>query len=558
MQDPSEHSPTRSWLGRLATTTEVGRALVAQEWEATPLGALDSWPHQLRLITRMMLGSRFPMMVVWGTEMTQVYNDAFRPILGRTKHPMALVATARDTWSEIWDEIGPLFAEVIEEGEAVWRENQRLVIERNGYPEETFFTYSYSPALDDDDVVVGVLVVATETTAQVVDRRRLARIGQLATALVGTTTIETVAEATVGALAGCPDLPAIELHVVVDGDVVRVASPRHPLTGVDDRESLRELSSAPAPVVLDLDWRPGLPAHRVVFGIDNPNLRMVVVAQLNAECEFDERYFQFVMLVRRLISTSMADALDRAAEVGELRHISDTLQQSMLELASDLPTVAARYLPATANLAVGGDWYEVVDLGAGRRGLIIGDCVGHGLEAATAMGALRNVSRAMLSDGQGPASVLESLHRFAKTMPAAECATVVCAIVDLPNQTLTYSNAGHPPPLLVRRGTASWVTGALATPLAVGDPVRVDEVVSLCVDDVLVLYTDGLIERRGEVMDEGMQRLADATSAFEHDSVQALADHLLAVLVDDVTTDDVALVVKRVHRVSVASIDDVA
>ena len=83
--------------------------------------------------------------------------------------------------------------------------------------------------------------------------------------------------------------------------------------------------------------------------------------------------------------------MHRAAELGELRLIADTLQHAMLELASDLPTVAARYRPAASNMAVGGDWYEVVDLGEGCRSLIVGDCVGHGLAAATAMGALRNV-----------------------------------------------------------------------------------------------------------------------------------------------------------------------
>ena len=142
----------------------------------------------------------------------------------------------------------------------------------------------------------------------------------------------------------------------------------------------------------------------------------------------------------------------------------------MLELATDLPTVAARYLPKASNLTVGGDWYDVLDLGDGRRGLIVGDCVGHGLDAATAMGALRNVSRALLVDNRGPAEVVASLDRFAATVPAAACATVVCAVVDLAQQTITYANAGHPPPLLVRESQAIWLDDALGPPLAVGDP----------------------------------------------------------------------------------------
>jgi serine phosphatase RsbU (regulator of sigma subunit) len=534
-------------LGRVGTSSDGGRAVLEYPWATTPLGDLDAWPEHLRLVVRVMLSSEFPMMVVWGPELTQLYNDAFRPILGRDKHPLALGGSARDTWSEIWSEIGPLFATVLDEGEAVWSTDQRLLIERNGYPEETFFTYSYSPIHDDTGAVAGLLVVATETTSQVVDRRRLTGIGALATALVSTTTIESVAEATVGALADLPDLPAVEMLLLVGDSVVRIATGRQPLTGIDDRESLRAMGAAEQAVVLDADWHPGHPARRAAFGIDDPNLQTVVVALLNQNIAFDDAYAQFIQLVRQLIAASLTAALHRAAEVGELRHISDTLQHAMLELASDLPTVAARYIPAASNLSVGGDWYEVIDLGFGRRALIVGDCVGHGLEAATAMGALRNVSRAMLSDGQGPAQVLESLHRYAKTTPAAFCATVVCAIVDLSQQIVTYSNAGHPPPLLVREGVAVWLDEALAEPLAVGEPTRTEVQVNLRNDDVLVLYTDGLIERRGETLDDGLDRLAQTVTAYRSDSVQELADHLIAELVNDSSADDVAIVVKRVH-----------
>ena len=185
------------WLGGTGVSSDAGREIVGRDWSTNPLGDLGSWPEPLRLATRLMLNSQFPMMIVWGPELIQLYNDAFRPILGRDKHPAALGDTARHTWSEIWDEIGPLFASVLDEGQAVWSADQRLVIERNGYPEETFFTYSYSPIHDDAGAVAGLLVVATETTTQVIDRRRLAAIGSLATALVSASTIESVADATV-------------------------------------------------------------------------------------------------------------------------------------------------------------------------------------------------------------------------------------------------------------------------------------------------------------------------------------------------------------------------
>jgi serine phosphatase RsbU (regulator of sigma subunit) len=219
----------------------------------------------------------------------------------------------------------------------------------------------------------------------------------------------------------------------------------------------------------------------------------------------------------------------------------------MLEPASDLPTVAARYLSKASNLTVGGHWYDVIEFGEGCRGLIVGDCVGHGLQAATAMGAMRNVSRALLADGRGPAEVIASLDRFATTMPAAECATVVCAVVNLADHTITYSNAGHPPPLLLHDDQVIWLDQALDTPLAVNEPTREEARIDVCPDDLLVLYTDGLVERRNESLDDGLLRLADAALAFRDEPVEDVANRLIERFVGTTASDDVALVVKRIH-----------
>jgi serine phosphatase RsbU (regulator of sigma subunit) len=522
------------------------RALLAFPWETTPIGPVDSWPEQLRVLVQVMLSSEFPMMIVWGGEYTQLYNDAFRPILGTGKHPDALGRGAHETWAEIWDEIGPLFASVFA-GEAVWNADHRLLINRNGYDEEAFFTYSYSPIHDDSDVVAGLLVVATETTAQVVDRRRLSCIGDLASALVGATSIESVADVTIDALRDCVPATAIAIDVVVADTVARIASLPGHRGETTDRALILNVATSPLPIVLDEGWEAGRPASRVAFAIDHPKLRTVVTVATNRCRPFDEEYQQFIELVRSAMSASMTAALIRADEIGALRIISDTLQDAMLELASDLPTVAARYMPKASNLTVGGDWYDVLDLGGGRRGLIVGDCVGHGLEAATAMGALRNVSRALLADGHGPAEVIASLDRFATTMPAAACATVVCAVVDLPELVITYSNAGHPPPLLVHDEQVVWLDQALATPLAVNDAMRREARLDVRPDDLLVLYTDGLVERRNESLDEGLLRLAMVAVACRDEPVEDVANRLIEEMVGTTARDDVALVVKRIH-----------
>jgi serine phosphatase RsbU (regulator of sigma subunit) len=537
--------PPRRSLARPDHGPEA-RALLAYPWATTPVGPVDTWPEPLRLLVQVMLSSEFPMMIVWGPEYTQLYNDAFRPILGTGKHPGALGRSARDTWAEIWEEIGPLFASVYA-GAAVSNVDHRLLINRNGYEEEVFFTYCYSPIHDDSDVVAGLLVVATETTAEVIDRRRLRCIGDLASALVGATSIESVSDVTISALRGRPPATAISIDVVLADTVVRIATLPGHLAEAADPALIRSVARSRLPVVLDDGWEPGRPASRVAFGVDHPRLQMVVTVATNVHRPFDEGYQQFIDLVRATVSASMTAALLRAEEIGALRHISDTLQDAMLDVASDLPTVAARYLPKASNLTVGGDWYDVLDLGDGRRGLVVGDCVGHGLEAATAMGALRNVSRALLVDGRGPAEVIASLDRFAATVPAAVCATVVCAVVDLREQRITYSNAGHPPPLLVHDRHVTWLDQGLAAPLAVGEPVRRDARIDVRAGDLLVLYTDGLVEQPGEVIDTGLLRLADAAVACRDEPVEVVADRLIEQLAGTTARDDVALVVKRIH-----------
>lgn len=534
--------PGRSLPGHGAEAS----ALLAFPWATTPIGPVDSWPDNLHLLVQVMLSSEFPMMIAWGPEYTQLYNAAFRPILGTDKHPRALGRSARETWAEIWDDVGPLFAGVFA-GEAVSKADHRLVINRNGYDEETYFTYSYSPIHDDSGLVAGLLVVATETTAQVVDRRRLRCMGDLARALVGATSIESVTNVTIGALGDCVPATAIAIDAVAEGRVLRIASlPGYRAETTDDAR-IRDVANSRFPVVLDEEWEPGRPASRVAFAVDHPTLGMVVTVATNPYRPFDEEYERFIDLLRATVSASMTAALVLAEELGALRTISDTLQHAMLELASDMPAVAARYLPKASNLTVGGDWYDVIDLGEGCRGLVVGDCVGHGLEAATAMGALRNVSRALLTDGRGPAEVIASLDRFATTMPAAECATVVCAVVNLVDLTITYSNAGHPPPLLVHDDQVVWLDQALTTPLAVNEPARAEARLDVRPDDLLVLYTDGLVERRNENLEVGLLRLADAAVAFRDDAVEDIANRLIESLVGTMASDDVALVVKRIH-----------
>jgi signal transduction histidine kinase len=157
-------------------TAELMRSI---DWSRNELGPVDGWPQSLRTALSILLESRFPMYIAWGPEFTQFYNDGYRPILGSTKHPLAMGGPARVTFSESWQIIGPMFHGV-REGRAVGAENWMLPLDRHGYLEECYFTYSYSPIRDESGGVGGVLVTVSETTRQVLGERRLQTLRDLA------------------------------------------------------------------------------------------------------------------------------------------------------------------------------------------------------------------------------------------------------------------------------------------------------------------------------------------------------------------------------------------
>lgn len=143
---------------------EMADAIRAHNWSSTDLGHLDGWPSALKTAVSMALNSKFPKCIVWGPELITLYNDAFRPILG--DKPVALGRSFRDVWSEVWDEIGPI-ADRAYAGEATFIEDFPLVIDRYGYPEQSYFTFCYSPIRDENGVIRGMIDTVIETTGKV-------------------------------------------------------------------------------------------------------------------------------------------------------------------------------------------------------------------------------------------------------------------------------------------------------------------------------------------------------------------------------------------------------
>ncbi|MEU4464626.1 SpoIIE family protein phosphatase [Streptomyces sp. NPDC024017] len=234
------------------------------------------------------------------------------------------------------------------------------------------------------------------------------------------------------------------------------------------------------------------------------------------------------------------------------REIAVTLQEVMLR-SPDLDRhreIAVRYLPAYGTLNVCGDWYDVVDLPPDRYSIAVGDVVGHGLEAAAVMGMLRSALSAAIRAVPSPAQALEVLGLYARAVDGALATTVAQVLIDPRSRLIIYSNAGHPPPILLSPdGSCQLLDQATDPPLGARPEhvPRPQAGLSYIRGDTLVLYTDGLIERRDEDIDVGLARLIDALARSGTLPVEELADGLLAEMgvPGGGQDDDIALVVVR-------------
>ncbi|MFI8261063.1 MULTISPECIES: PP2C family protein-serine/threonine phosphatase [unclassified Streptomyces] len=257
-----------------------------------------------------------------------------------------------------------------------------------------------------------------------------------------------------------------------------------------------------------------------------------------------------------------AELYTRARELQELnerlrnahareREVALALQNAMLPVT--LPTgdtrIAVRYRPAAGSLNVCGDWYDLVDLPGDRIGVAVGDVVGHGLAAAGVMGQLRSALSATSRVAGGPAEALEVLGLYARSVEGAENTTVVETFIDWDSRTITYSSAGHLPPALVRLdGTVDFLDQATDPPLGARPEhlPRPQAATGFANGDTLVLYTDGLVERRREDIDTSLGRLAATLVRHREADPERIADALLIDLLPaGGATDDTALIVVR-------------
>lgn len=227
------------------------------------------------------------------------------------------------------------------------------------------------------------------------------------------------------------------------------------------------------------------------------------------------------------------------------------LQRAMLS-DPDLdahPEIAVRYRPALQGMNACGDWYDVVDLNDGQLGLTVGDVVGHGVAAASVMGMLRSALSAAIRVADGPSGALETVGLYARSLEGAMATTTFACQIFPVSRLLTYSNAGHPPPVLMHTdGTYELLDRATDPPLGARPEhvPRPQASTDFRPGDILVLYTDGLIERRGEDIDVGLSRLVTAVRDLLALPPERMADGLLHAMADPTGQhDDVSLLITR-------------
>jgi signal transduction histidine kinase/DNA-binding response OmpR family regulator len=303
------------------------------DWSSTPIGDYAQWPESLKTTVRILLTSRFAMWMGWGDELTFLYNDSYAPTLG-VKHPWALGKPAREVWAEIWPDLDVRVRQVLSTGIATWDEGLMLFLERSGYTEETYHTFSYSPLSDDAGAVKGMLCVVAEETDRFIGDRRLATMRELASALAAARTeaeVLTVVEHTLGNNA--KDLPFSMVYLVDESGNARLAA----RTGIDathraapanidilNADSPWSIASAigdASPLVVDdLSSTFGdvprgawdIPPQRAVIVPISPRAGPlatgVFISGVNPYRRLDEGYRGFVELVAGQIGASLANA----------------------------------------------------------------------------------------------------------------------------------------------------------------------------------------------------------------------------------------------------------
>lgn len=311
----------------------MGERIATFDWSKTPVGPLQDWPQSLRATVKTLLGSRYPMILLWSNSYIQIYNDAYTNLIGN-KHPDALGRSIRDTQAESWETIGPMIRHVMTTGTPNWVPAQMLALTRSGYIEETYFSLSYSAVEDDNNNINGMLCVCSEVTQQVIGERRLKLQRDLSSKAGETRTLEKVCDDIMAAVSEYrSDVPFMQLYLIGSDGKLNLKS----YTGIDRAEmdpvshdasrfwSLERAANGEVVVtkkLKDIISSIGGPWDHAVdeaISIQIPSSTPgsplgVLVAGISPNCSLDENYRSFYDLLTGQISVALRNALAHEEE----------------------------------------------------------------------------------------------------------------------------------------------------------------------------------------------------------------------------------------------------
>ncbi|MEV6810935.1 SpoIIE family protein phosphatase [Micromonospora sp. NPDC051296] len=556
-----------------APVPDAATAVGHHEWDGTTLGPHESWDPAVRAAVELVLASPAPMALHLGDELLLLYNDAYAELIG-DRHPQAVGRPATEVFAEVWrmPGVGEVVEHAYRTGQPFLEKEVSLPLGHDaGGLEPAVYTRACSPVRDSLGRIVGVLSVVAETSPAT---RQLQGLSEFAAALSGTLTLDDVARVALRYAITSFDADRVSFAVDeggsgggwrlvrrVRGELVDEADERLPPLW------RRGPADWPPPAVISarsgratfLD--DGQPLREIAVDRHDQRIRALAAVPLRASVvrgglTVGFRSAHAWSAPERALLAASAELIGQATERArrfETQHgTAQLLQRSMLpENLPGLPRlrIAARYDPGVDGNAAGGDFYDAFVLPTGDLGVVLGDVAGHDVQAAARMGQVRAALRALALNDPRPDQVLIGLDRLVTSLGAEAgthelFVTVVFGVIDIDREQLTLASAGHPAPLVRRcaptgEPRAEYVQVPLGAPLGVGYRPAT-RTVAFTPGDTLLLFSDGVVERRRQGLSHGLARLAESVAAAHSGDPRALCAVATAA-VSGATEDDVAV-----------------
>jgi serine phosphatase RsbU (regulator of sigma subunit)/anti-sigma regulatory factor (Ser/Thr protein kinase) len=541
-------------------------------WAATSLGPRQGWDPVLAATIEMLLASPVAMALAHGDDHVLVYNDAYAEMLG-ARHPGALGCPAAEVLGELWHAsgLGGVVEHVHRTGQPFLEPETQVTVARGaaGHAEQASFTRGHSVVRDRHGTVVAVLTVAAETT-QVT--RRLQSLGELTAKLAAAVNIDDVARVVLSyamssfdvdhCVFAVDDGPGFRYVRRIRGEMIDEADERLPPLWKRVSADLGSPAVLAAQTGQPSFQADGSPLVKVATDRHERRIRALAAMPLRTDSltgalTMGYRTAHTWLPAERALLYAAAELVAQAAERArrfEAQHgTAQLLQRSMLpEHLPELDRfrIAARYDVGVDGNAAGGDFYDAFELADGRLAMVLGDVAGHDVRAAAVMGQVRAALRALALTDAAPQTVLAGLDRLVGSLGAESrneeiFVTVVYGVLDLADGTITLASAGHPPPVLRRAdphgGPASAELAAVVpgAPLGLGGHWQPASL-RLAPGDSILMFSDGVVERRDRPLSAGLADLVAATAAALSGDPRNLCS-LATAAVSGRTDDDVAV-----------------